>query len=435
MSEFRSTRRAWLQRAGMFGAGAFIGSNRLEALAQQTDDSSIINVRTHGAKGDGQQDDTSAFQSALDAADNNGGSIVFAPRGTYKISGTLTVPADTTLMGIASAPAVWNAPDGKGRGSVLLAYSGRGKADDAPFIFLGGANSTLRGLTIYYPEQSDPKNVVPYPWAIRGGDNDNMGIQDVTLINPYQGVDFGTHGSGRHYIRGLYGQPIKTGLFIDKCLDVGRIEDVHFWPFWSEDACLTSALSGEAFVLRQTDSQLMHNCFAWGYHIGLHLLANEDNAENTTNGLFTNISFDGMDIGIQVDGSNSVGVQIANLFIACLTNYGQTARTAVIGNAPCGPISILNGSFWGEYKDEVIRWSSDSVLQLSESFFHNWNAGGSAIRVTSGRASILGNTFQDSIGKAVSIDAKADHVLVANNLLLGNTIDNHGTLTSITSNL
>ena len=46
-----------------------------------------VNVRDHGARGDGQTDDTAAIQAALDAAQGTGGRV-WIPAGTYMINGT-----------------------------------------------------------------------------------------------------------------------------------------------------------------------------------------------------------------------------------------------------------------------------------------------------------------------------------------------------------
>jgi hypothetical protein len=52
------------------------------------------NVKTYGAVGDGVNDDTSAIQSAIDAAESVGGGTIFLPDGTYKITSTLTITSD-----------------------------------------------------------------------------------------------------------------------------------------------------------------------------------------------------------------------------------------------------------------------------------------------------------------------------------------------------
>src|SRR5207302_874658 len=99
---------------------------------------------------------------------------------------------------------------------------GRGDANGTPFITLKGV-AQLSGLTIYYPEQNDVEKIVEYPWTVRA-DGDNCTIRNLLIVNPYNAVDFGTKASGRHYINGLYAQPLKTGLFIDKCFDVAGVE-------------------------------------------------------------------------------------------------------------------------------------------------------------------------------------------------------------------
>lgn len=64
----------------------------------------FFNVKTgYGAQGDDTNDDTSAIQAAVNAAQNNGGGIVFFPPGTYKISGSITVTSNSiALMGASN---------------------------------------------------------------------------------------------------------------------------------------------------------------------------------------------------------------------------------------------------------------------------------------------------------------------------------------------
>jgi len=176
--------------------------------------SADLNVTDFGTKGDGKTDDTSAFQKALDAAGKTGERLN-VPSGHFVIRGHLSVPDSVTLSGTFDAPArtiYTNQKLEKEKGSILLAFEGKGDENAAPFISLHRA-SHLHGVIIFYPEQTD--EVAPYPWTIRGS-GDNCTVTATLLINPYNAVDFGTEPCGRHYINGLYAQPLKTGLMIDE---------------------------------------------------------------------------------------------------------------------------------------------------------------------------------------------------------------------------
>jgi hypothetical protein len=63
----------------------------------------VFDVREHGARGDGQTDDTAAIQAALTAAKEAGGGTVFVPEGTYIITAgpkRLDIGSNTTLAGV-----------------------------------------------------------------------------------------------------------------------------------------------------------------------------------------------------------------------------------------------------------------------------------------------------------------------------------------------
>jgi hypothetical protein len=59
----------------------------------------VFNVRDFGAAGDGGLADAIAVGSALRAAEENGGGVIYLPRGRYAVEGTLMIPRTTVLRG------------------------------------------------------------------------------------------------------------------------------------------------------------------------------------------------------------------------------------------------------------------------------------------------------------------------------------------------
>lgn len=59
----------------------------------------VYDAKTFGAKGDGSNDDTSAIQSAINAASTAGGGIVALQKGTYSTTAPLTLPSYVELRG------------------------------------------------------------------------------------------------------------------------------------------------------------------------------------------------------------------------------------------------------------------------------------------------------------------------------------------------
>ncbi|WP_446218778.1 glycosyl hydrolase family 28-related protein [Micromonospora sp. IBHARD004] len=95
----RAVSRRALVRGGALAAG--LGTAALGGAAAAgglgPDGTGIVNVRDHGAAGDGSADDTGAIQRALDAV-RDGGGIVFFPPGTY-LTGRLTLRSRVHLRG------------------------------------------------------------------------------------------------------------------------------------------------------------------------------------------------------------------------------------------------------------------------------------------------------------------------------------------------
>ena len=173
-----------------------------------------LNVMDFGAVPDGTTDNTTAFQTALDAAGQAKGGIVTVPAGKYGFHGSLVVPREVVLRGIyAYSPAHAGIRDNGEQkpdyGTVLMPRGNAGNENAAPFIMLQ-TNSSLQGVCVYYPDQN-PEGPVPtaYPYAVAMRGN-NPAIIDVELLNPYNGID--ASQNQRALIRNIHGQPLHIGL-------------------------------------------------------------------------------------------------------------------------------------------------------------------------------------------------------------------------------
>jgi len=381
--------------------------------------------------------DSQMIQDALNAASGSGGIVVLEPR-TYVLEAPIRIPKFVTLQGsFRTPPTVWNG------GTEIQARVPGGSDVGEPLIRLEGNNACLSGVRILYPEQVDPNQapdvpLIPYPPTIQGGESD-VCVQNVCLVNPWIGVDFASQPSGRHRIQGLNGQPLYIGIRVDKCLDVGRIENVHFWPFWNHAVPSYTQEHATALVIRKSDWQIVHNFFAWGYSVGIDLDASTDGSPN---GQFSNINLDAVKVGIRCNHLQSVGAHFSNLNIASIPvgggSFGEGHHHAIWSESDYyeGILAIRGGSFWGPgyYETAVVRWAtSGAMLQISSSFFENWARGSGenrvdlppAIYVKRGRAMIQGNYFNDQTGRAVYVGKEAERVMVTGNQLAGNVVKFH----------
>ncbi len=87
------SRRQLLTMGTAAGLGSFL-TPAVSVAASQKEQLGCCeaNVRSFGAIGDGQSDDTAAFQRALDWVHRTGGGIVYAPPGRYLFRGPLVIP-------------------------------------------------------------------------------------------------------------------------------------------------------------------------------------------------------------------------------------------------------------------------------------------------------------------------------------------------------
>jgi len=351
-----------------------------------------VNAKGHGAVADGVTDDTAAIQAALNAAETQG-PVCLLPAGRYRVNGALVVPPGVTFRGASDGVPHSEHPIG----TLLLAHGGRGQADGEPLVTLK-PNAVIRNMIIHYPEQTLP-DVQPYPWTIRA-DGELCQVYDMTLTNPYQALDFGTKWNELHTVRNVFACPLKIGVYIDQCTDIGRIENVHFNPnFWTRMAIEPGFPGGDikayleknliGFKIGKTDWEFITNCFVIFPVIGFHFA---DFGHGPGNAVITQSGSDICPCAVRVDQTQGhAGVQFVN---------GQFMGTLEVAETNQGPVKLTNCGFWpvAETKTQVEK-HGPSTLVLTGCHYAGWGANEPCIRADGGRLIVNGCEFMQE-GKA-----------------------------------
>ena len=232
----------------------------------------------------------------------------------------------------------------------------KNEASGTPFISLE-SGAGVRGLTIWYPEQNTSE-FVPYPWTIQSL-GENCWIKDVTLGNPYQGVDFGSYPSAGHIINYLAGAPIKTGVRVNNNSGDGWIENVHFNPtFWSSaNSYETLALATvqdivvktqdvlDAFQIGSSVNENIMGTFVYGPNKGMRLMPDDGNSK-------INIYQHGSDAasnGVYLESQSGTKINFIN------------TQLVLLGNKQNGIITISSGFNAEVNFYNVLSWGGDGA--------------------------------------------------------------------------
>jgi len=354
-----------------------------------------IDVASYGAKGDGKTDNTVAFQKALDAAGQTHGTVVTVGSGNFRFTGSINVPIGVTLKGTWESVPAHNGIRDKGLpkptdgGTTFLVEGGEGTEEGA-FLTLN-TNSTLKGVVFYYPKQDPQEQPKPYPWAVamRGK---NPAILDVELLNPYNGID--ASQNERHLIRNIQGQPLRRGVFIDAIYDIGRVENVHFNPWWSMSPKVFEwqRENGEAFILGRADWEYVLNTFAFGYGIGYHFIEAKNGA---CNGNFLGIGADDCNTSVRVEQSAPFGLLITNGEFTSF--HGSDPTQVIVDPKHNGAVRFVNCAFWGPC-NQIAKVDGTGTVGFSDCTFVQWDGKGlgrAAIQGLGGNLLVRGCEFKE----------------------------------------
>ena len=329
------------------------------------------NVMDYGAFPDGTRDNTPVFQEAMNTAASVNGGIVEVPSGRYRFEGSITIPSNITLRGTFTySPAHSGIRDSGAQqlpvfGSVLEPVGGANENEGTPFITVQG-NATLQGFTIHYPEQKpDAATPTPYPYAVALRGN-NPAVTDMQLLNPYQGID-ASHNQ-RALVRNIHGQPIYIGIFVDVIYDIGRIENVHWNPWWSMNSNVYQwqLENGTGFIFGKTDWHYVLNTFCFGYNVGYKFIETEKGA---TNGNFLGIGADDCYTSLVVEESAPMGVLITNGEFVSF--HGPDPTMIRVKDTHTGTVRFVNCAFWGPSRRNAVI-DGHGTVGFSDCTFMQW---------------------------------------------------------------
>jgi hypothetical protein len=370
--------------------------------------SGSIDVKSFGAAADGKKDNTAAFQRALDKAGKTG-TIVNVPAGQYAFNGSLNIPEGVTLAGVWPGPHTAQTL----KGTTFLVLGGRDNESGTPFLNLK-TGSTVKGVTIFYPEQK-VEDIRPYPWTIQG-QGQHFNVIDVTIANAYNGIDCGTFHNEGHHLRNILMCAVNKGVFIDYCTDIGRLENVHihnvYWwrvgePYRLNDEQVKALevytranLIG--FIIGRTDWEYISNSFVIWAKIGFHFIKSEQGKANAL------ITQSGSDLGPLAVKIEEVQDHAGVIFENC-----QFMSGFEISEANLGPVKLSNCGFWGRPGSNAqMDLYGQGTVTLTATHFHKWDydkTGVPCVRAMNGSLLMSGCDF---MGK----NHTAPHIYLGPNL-------------------
>jgi hypothetical protein len=401
----------------------------------------VVTDPKFGAKAEPGFDNRAAFQAAIDAAHASGGGVVYVPAGNYEFrssqTGTrsvrvrkgteqtmkdfeyqyvLNLPTSVQLRGDRADPEL---NDGKVLGTILEVRVGKnapnyngtveswwndaqaGNALRTTYTSIAdrfidmNSGTGVTNLSIWYPEQSID-DVKPYPWTLFQPNGDCATIENVTLVNAYNG--FYSAPSELHYVLNSYITALNTGIEVHVCTDIGRIEHVKIDPkYWANSGLPGSpALAkvagytrahGTGFNMHRSDWEYVSNLYVADYKTGMWV-GREPGYDDTPNAQFYEIHIRNCETGIYVQAVNPYGLLISNSTFGA-DNGGKAVyfdhdfKTSVQFNGVdfTGPV-VSDGS------DGVISFESCTFSQYAEY----------ALKINNGNVLITQSEFKKPLG-------------------------------------
>lgn len=368
----------------------------LAALVLPAAAADLVNVRDHGAAGDGVADDTGAFQAAI-AAGHEQQRHVYVPRGTYRLSAPLVLENIALTGPDAGAwPADINA---------LPQLVPMHRDGPAVHLLAGGA---LSGVDLNYAWEAEPETGPPAVLISGIG----CYVRNCRIRYCWDGiVTDGEHNVGRLNIENVFiVAPRNVGVRVTGTWDVPALRNIEVWNAGPVPRGLER---GVGFLLGKNDLIRLTDCFAFAMRHGFLL---EDRIEGCTIeggtwGVMTGCATDFCGSGITIRGEHTLSVSGGTYWNhATSLEVDGPSRVRVTGaelKSNGAPAVVLREA------DHVVIQGC-SLLRPMEEF------DAPAVLAEGGRLVLTGNHLE-SRGVGIRLGAGLRAAVIADNL-----IDPHG---------
>lgn len=390
-------------------------------LAQQPKPTTVelynITDQPYGADKSGQSDVSSILQQALNDAKLAGGGTVYLPAGIYRVNSAITIPSGVELRGS------WDVPHHTiGGGTVLFTNYGENDPQGAPLITLE-ASSGVRGLSVYY-DQQDWNTVKPYSWTIQGKGHGVYAI-NTTLINSYQGIDFGSYDTSGHYIDYVAGSPLKEGIYIGGGAEGGMVRNVQFNPHYygrnnypnhpANDADFNKVWNFQkdnldAFRVGHVKQETIFNTFVYGSMYGIHF---EEQNGFGPEAIVIGHGTDGSKKGAVIDSAGPAGLSLINTELVSMSTSDKVY--VVIGEDFDSKVTLFNTSMWGDTTRSIDVHAGKVRIQQA----NFTTVGERGINALGGDTTLYNSYFQQPRTTHVYAGPDIDKLVITNNIFKG----------------
>jgi hypothetical protein len=256
-------------------------------------------------------------------------------------------------------------------------------------------------------------------------------VENVTLVNAFQGIDFSAVHE-LHTIRNVRGCVLKQGILIDRCTDIGRIENVHFNPhYWARSISAPGAEANPAdwqplvnylnenldvFIFARSDWEYVLNTFAWGFKTCYKFIERD---QGGCNGNFLGIGADGGQYCLWVEYTQPPGLLITNGEFVSFS--GDKPVQIVTTPDFQGLVQLNNCSFWGP-THQCVRQEGKGTVSLNQCNFQHWGFKGDeqapAVETLSGELTVTGCLFAMD-RPHIRVGSEAGHAIIDHNRYRG----------------